>query len=51
MSKNPEGRMISSRELYLRLLSHVKPYWRQFAFGIVFMVLLALTEPAIPFLL
>ncbi len=51
MSKNPEGRIISSRELYLRLLSHVKPYWRQFAFGILFMVLLALTEPAIPFLL
>jgi subfamily B ATP-binding cassette protein MsbA len=51
MLKNPEGRMISSRELYLRLLSHVRPYGRQFAFGILFMVLLALTEPAIPFLL
>jgi subfamily B ATP-binding cassette protein MsbA len=49
--KNLEGRMISSRELYLRLLSHVRPYGRQFAFGILFMVLLALTEPAIPFLL
>jgi len=51
MSKNPEGRIISSRELYVRLLSHVRPYWRQFAFGILFMVLLALTEPAIPFFL
>jgi ATP-binding cassette, subfamily B, bacterial MsbA len=42
---------VSSRELYLRLLRHVRPYWRQFALGIVFMVLLGLTEPAIPFLL
>lgn len=41
----------SSRELYLRLLEHVRPYWRQFTVGIVFMVLLALTEPAIPYLL
>ena len=51
MSNEAEGRMISSRELYLRLLSHVKPYWRHFGLGIIFMVLLALTEPAIPFLL
>jgi len=51
MSKLPDGRIISSRELYLRLLSHVRPYSRQFAFGILFMVLLALTEPAIPLLL
>jgi subfamily B ATP-binding cassette protein MsbA len=29
----------------------VRPYWRQFALGILFMVLLALTEPAIPFFL
>lgn len=43
--------MLSSRDLYLRLLTHVKPYWRQFIAGIVFMVLLALTEPAIPYLL
>ncbi len=40
-----------SRELYLRLLQHVRPYWPQFATGIAFMVLLALTEPAIPYLL
>lgn len=51
MPKETGGRIISSRELYLRLLGHVKPYWRQFAFGIGFMVLLALTEPAIPILL
>ncbi len=42
---------MNSRELYLRLLSHVRPYWRQFVVGVVFMVLLALTEPAIPFYL
>ena len=42
---------MNSRELYLRLLSHVRPYWRQFAVGIVFVILLALTEPAIPFFL
>ncbi len=42
---------ISSRDLYLRLLRHVRPYWPQFATGILFMVLLALTEPAIPYLL
>jgi len=51
MPKESDGRLISSRELYLRLLSHVRPYWRQFALGIVFMVLLAITEPAIPLLL
>ena len=42
---------MSSRELYLRLLTHVKPYWRQFAGAILATVLLALTEPAIPALL
>ncbi len=46
-----DGSDMSSRQLYMRLLNHVKPYWRQFAAGIVFMVLLALTEPAIPYLL
>ncbi len=51
MPKDSDGSSISSRELYARLLSHVRPYWRQFAVGIAFMVLLALTEPAIPLLL
>ena len=45
------GRRVTSKELYLRLLSHVRPYWRQFAGGIASMVLLAATEPAIPILL
>ena len=42
---------MGSRALYLRLLQYVRPYWRQFGAGILFMVLLALTEPAIPYLL
>ena len=42
---------MGSKELYLRLLQHVRPYWRQFAVGLVFIILLALTEPAIPYLL
>ena len=47
----PEPTTISSRELYLRLLSHVKPYWHQFGSAILATVVLALTEPAIPALL
>ena len=42
---------MTGRELYLRLLTHVRPYWRQFAGGILAMVILAATEPAIPALL
>ena len=41
----------SSRELYLRLLRHVAPYWRVFAGALVAMVVLAATEPALPALL
>ncbi len=46
-----EPATISSRELYFRLLSHVKPYWRQFGSAILATVIMALTEPAIPALL
>ena len=49
--QNQVGRTMGSKELYLRLLQHVRPYWRQFAVGLVFIILLALTEPAIPYLL
>ena len=41
----------SDRRMYLRLLGHVRPYWRYFAIAIAAMVLLAATEPAIPALL
>ena len=44
----PEAR---SRDLYLRLLGFVRPYRKQFAGGIVAMILLAATEPAIPALM
>jgi subfamily B ATP-binding cassette protein MsbA len=40
-----------SRDLYLRLLGFVRPYRRQFGGGIVAMILLAATEPAIPALM
>lgn len=42
---------MNSRQLYLRLLLHVKPYWRIFSLSIFAMVVLAATEPAIPALL
>ncbi len=42
---------LDSRTLYLRLLTHVRPYWRVFLLGIVAMVVMALTEPAVPALL
>ena len=40
-----------SKALYLRLLRHVLPYWRVFALGTVMMIVLGLTEPAIPAIL
>ena len=44
-------RQMSSTELYLRLLQYVKPYWRVFALSLLGMVIVALTEPALPALL
>ncbi len=46
-----EPTMMSSRELYFRLLGHVRPYWRQFGAAILAMVVMAASEPAIPALL
>ena len=40
-----------SKAVYLRLLRHVLPYWRTFAIGVAAMIVLGLTEPAIPALL
>ena len=45
------GATADSKALYLRLLRHVLPHWRTFAIGIAAMVVLGLTEPAIPALL
>ena len=39
---------MTSAELYLRLLKYVKPYWRVFALSLLGMVIVALTEPALP---
>ena len=44
-------RTMSSTELYLRLLRHVRPYWRVFALGIFGIIMLAATETALPALL
>ena len=48
MSSSPQG---SSRELYLRLLGYVRPYWRVFAVAILTMALAAATEPVLPALM
>ncbi len=42
---------MNSRELYLRLLRYVVPYWRIFMVSIVSMAVVAATEPAFPALL
>ncbi len=42
---------MSSRELYFRLLGHVKPYWRQFGSAILATVVLGVSEAGIPALL
>jgi subfamily B ATP-binding cassette protein MsbA len=41
-------RPMTSTQLYLRLLRHVKPYWRMFLLGILGMVVYAATAPALP---
>jgi ATP-binding cassette, subfamily B, bacterial MsbA len=38
----------SNRELYLRLLGYVKPYWKMFALAMLTMVGAASTEPLLP---
>ena len=38
----------TTRELYVRLLGYVRPYWKMFALAIVGMVLTAATEPLFP---
>ncbi|MEW8563908.1 MAG: lipid A export permease/ATP-binding protein MsbA [Candidatus Thiodiazotropha sp.] len=47
----PSGPGMTGRELYLRLLKRVRPYWRQFGGALAAMVVLAMTEPAIPWLM
>jgi subfamily B ATP-binding cassette protein MsbA len=42
---------LTGRDLYVRLLRQVKPYWRMFALAVGAMAILAATEPALPILL
>ncbi len=49
--KAPATSFAASRDLYLRLLTWVKPYWRVFMVSIIAMIVFALTEPALPALL
>ena len=42
---------LTGRDLYVRLLRQVAPYWRMFALAVGAMVVLAATEPALPMLL
>ena len=40
-----------SRELYVRLLSYVRPYWKPFALAVLGMMATAATEPLFPALI
>ncbi|MBI5006701.1 MAG: lipid A export permease/ATP-binding protein MsbA [Nitrosomonadales bacterium] len=42
---------MTSTQLYLRLLTYVRPYWRVFAISIACMAITAATEPLLPALL
>ena len=42
---------MSGTALYLRLVRHVRPYWRVFALGVLGIIIVAATEPALPALL
>ncbi|RPJ46169.1 MAG: lipid A export permease/ATP-binding protein MsbA [Betaproteobacteria bacterium] len=42
---------MSSTALYLRLVRHVRPYWRTFGLGVLGIIVVAATEPALPALL
>ncbi len=42
---------LSSTQLYLRLLTYVKPYWRVFAASLIGMMVVAATEPLVPALM
>ena len=42
---------MTSTQLYLRLLRYVAPYWRAFLVSILGMVVVAITQPAVPILM
>jgi subfamily B ATP-binding cassette protein MsbA len=47
MTSNP----VTSRELYVRLLGYVRPYWKVFALAVIGMAATAATEPLFPALM
>ncbi|PKO84466.1 MAG: lipid A export permease/ATP-binding protein MsbA [Betaproteobacteria bacterium HGW-Betaproteobacteria-11] len=49
--RSPAATLHTSRDLYLRLLGYVRPYWRIFVLSIVLMAASAATEPAFPALM
>ena len=51
VSDSTDGSGMSGKELYLRLLQRVKPYWKPFGGALSAMVILAMTEPMIPVLM
>jgi subfamily B ATP-binding cassette protein MsbA len=42
-----ESTTLNSRDLYFRLLSHVRPYWRTFMLSVAGLVVSAMVEPAV----
>ncbi len=42
---------MSSTTLYLRLVRQIRPYWRTFGLGVLGIIIVAATEPALPALL
>jgi subfamily B ATP-binding cassette protein MsbA len=47
----PHSRSQSSRQLYLRLLSHARPHWKVFVLALLGMTAAAATEPLFPMLM
>ncbi|VAX08667.1 Lipid A export permease/ATP-binding protein MsbA [hydrothermal vent metagenome] len=47
----PDSTTLSSRKLYIRLLTHVKPYWRQFSAALLATAVLGLTDAGVAALL
>lgn len=48
MPDKKKNASVSSKELYMRLLNYVKPYWKVFSVALFSMVLFAATEPLLP---
>ena len=42
---------MNSKQVYIRLLGYVKPYWKTLAFSVLLLSLLAATEPLFPMMM